>query len=65
MNCELEFKEARYSTYVHVRNNRVTEFGVTNKSAYKIEYPSLDEIKIVTGYRKNTLPSIIELNQSV
>tara|TARA_B110000444_G_scaffold212840_1_gene209393 strand:+ start:23822 stop:24607 length:786 start_codon:yes stop_codon:yes gene_type:complete len=65
LNCELEFNEARCTTYVHIRNNRVTAFGVTNKSAYKIDYPSVDEIKIVTEYRKNTLPSILKLDQSV
>ena len=59
INCKLHFKEEQYSTYVNIKNNRVTEFGITNKSKYKIDYPSLDEMKIVISYRKKTMPKIL------
>ena len=59
INCELQFKEGLYSTFINIRNNRVTEFGILNKSVYKIDFPSLDEMKIVISYRKNTTPKIL------
>ena len=61
VNCKLIFKEPTNSTFVTIKNNRVTAFGVQKKSDYKIEFPSIDELKIAFRYKKITNPSIVML----
>lgn len=62
VNCKLIFKELTNTTFVTIKNNRVTAFGVQKKSDYKIEFPSIDELKIAFRYKKITTPSIMMLN---
>ena len=62
VNCKLIFKEQTNTTFVTIKNNRVTAFGVQKKSDYKIEFPSIDELKIAFRYKKITNPSIVMLN---
>ncbi len=58
VNSTLVFKENLHSTFVHIKNKRVVSFGVTDCSHYKINFPSLDDIKIVMRYRSNILPAV-------
>lgn len=58
VNATLLFKDALHSTFVNIKNKRVVSFGVTNSSHYKINFPSIDEIKIVMRYRCNILPTV-------
>ena len=67
--CKIIFTVNKIKTYVLIRNNQVTEFGVKGKSRHSIKYKSYDEFKIVSSYRKkinsnNLIKSnIYKLNQ--
>ena len=50
-DCCLTFNIEGVKTYVNIENNKVVKFGVKGKSAYSIDFPSSDEIRIVNMYK--------------
>lgn len=60
-DCCLSFNIKGVKTYVNIKNNKVVRFGVKGKSAYSIDFPSNDEIRIVNMY-KNRFPNNFEIN---
>ena len=50
-DCCLTFNIEGVKTYVNIENNKVVKFGVKGKSAYSIDFPSNDEIRIVNMYK--------------
>ncbi len=51
-DCKIIFTTNKLKTYVIIRKNQVTEFGVKGKSKHIIKYKSYDEFKIVSSFRK-------------
>ncbi len=51
-NCKIIITTNKLKTYVIIKKNQVTEFGVQGKSKYFIKYRSYDEFKIVSSFRK-------------
>ena len=51
-NCEIIFTINKLKTFVIIRKNQVTEFGVKGKSKHIVKYKSYDEFKIVSSFRK-------------
>ena len=51
-DCKIIFEDNPHKTFVNIKNNRVISFGVKNLSNHKINYPSLDELKIVKIFQK-------------
>lgn len=58
-NCRLIFNESNFSTFVNIKNKTVKSFGVTNQSFFEVNYPSNDDIRIVSMYHKITTPKMI------
>ena len=58
-NCELIFRDDKFSTFINIKNSSIASFGVKNHSFYKIIYPSYDEIKIINSYQKILVPETI------
>ena len=58
-NCKLVFHDDKFSTFINIKNKSVSSFGVKNYSFFKINYPSNDEIKIITSYQKILVPETI------
>ena len=51
-NCKIIITTNKLKTYVIIKKNQVTEFGVEGKSKHFIKYKSYDEFKIVSSFRK-------------
>lgn len=51
-DCKIIFTTNKLKTYVIIRKNQVSEFGVIGKSKYIIKNRSYDEFKIVSSFRK-------------
>tara|TARA_B100000242_G_scaffold246476_1_gene187130 strand:- start:134 stop:928 length:795 start_codon:yes stop_codon:yes gene_type:complete len=51
-DCKIIFTTNKIKTYVKIKKNQVTEFGVKGKSKHIIKYRSYDEFKIVSSFQK-------------
>ena len=60
MDCKLVFMDSK--TYVIIKNNKVSEFGVQSISRWLVKFPSNDEIRIVNTFKnriRNRVKQII------
>ena len=51
-DCKIIFTTNKIKTYVKIKKNQVTEFGVKGKSKHIIKFRSYDEFKIVSSFQK-------------